>query len=82
MYIKSNIHESKLVFIHYTNSFSKMQLCERPGLMCVKEGLALCAGGEGTGLAWHMKGQCTPGSCDVLPEHKGCERGLNCARSI
>lgn len=37
MYIKSNIHESKLVLIHYTNSFSKMQQSERPGLMGVKE---------------------------------------------
>lgn len=32
MYIKSNIHESKLVFIRYTNSFSETQLSERPGL--------------------------------------------------
>lgn len=81
MYIKSNIHESKLVFIHYTNSFSKMQLCERPGLMCAREGLALDVL-LGRGQAWHLKGQGSPGSCDVLPEHKGCERGLNCARSI
>lgn len=36
MYIKSNIHESELVFIHYTNSFSKMQLSKRPVLS--KEG--------------------------------------------
>lgn len=37
MYIKSNIHESELVFIHYTNSFSKMQLSKRPVLMWVRK---------------------------------------------
>lgn len=37
MYIKSNIHESKLVFIHYTNSFSEMKLSKRPVLMSVRK---------------------------------------------
>lgn len=54
MYIKSNIHESKLVFIHYTNSFSKKNaaLLKAGCDVCEEEGLAW-SWGEGKGLACH-----------------------------
>lgn len=82
MYIKSNIHESKLVFIHYANSLSEMQLSERPVLMCVKERdqlLSILPWREEPGLSLPGGGkalQALPRSCLDF------KSGLSCAGAL